>query len=39
VLFSGTPEQLSRVKKSHTGRFLAEILGTGVAGTELRATG
>jgi excinuclease ABC subunit A len=26
VLAAGTPEQLAKVKKSHTGRFLAELL-------------
>jgi len=28
LLAEGTPEQLARVEESHTGRFLAEILGT-----------
>ena len=28
VLATGTPEQLAKVKRSHTGRFLAELLAT-----------
>ena len=26
VVASGTPEEVARVKRSHTGRFLAEVL-------------
>ncbi|WP_067200472.1 excinuclease ABC subunit UvrA [Microbacterium sp. XT11] len=29
ILATGTPEQIARVEESHTGRFLAEILGEG----------
>jgi excinuclease ABC subunit A len=29
VLASGTPEQVARVKASHTGRFLARVLPPG----------
>ena len=28
VIATGTPEQVSRVEASHTGAFLAEVLGT-----------
>ena len=28
VVVTGTPEQVSRVEASHTGAFLAEVLGT-----------
>ena len=31
VVATGTPEQVARVPESHTGRFLAEILGTAPA--------
>ncbi|WP_067352862.1 excinuclease ABC subunit UvrA [Microbacterium hydrocarbonoxydans] len=31
ILATGTPEQIARVDESHTGRFLAEILGEGRA--------
>jgi len=29
ILATGTPEQIARVEDSHTGQFLAEILGEG----------
>jgi excinuclease ABC subunit A len=32
VIAVGTPEQLARVKESHTGRFLAELLDAESAG-------
>ncbi len=32
VIAVGTPEKLARVKESHTGRFLAELLDSGVGG-------
>ena len=28
IVATGTPEQVARVPESHTGRFLAEVLGT-----------
>ena len=28
VIAEGTPEEVARMKKSHTGQFLAEILGS-----------
>ncbi|HWS51501.1 MAG TPA: excinuclease ABC subunit A, partial [Microbacterium sp.] len=31
ILATGTPEQIARVEESHTGQFLAEILGEGRA--------
>ena len=31
ILATGTPEQIADVEESHTGRFLAEILGEGRA--------
>ncbi|MBQ3360186.1 MAG: excinuclease ABC subunit UvrA [Microbacterium sp.] len=31
ILATGTPEQIARVEESHTGQFLAEILGDGRA--------
>src|SRR5690606_7115560 len=32
VVAEGTPEEISKVSESHTGRFLAEVLPTGGSG-------
>ncbi|KAB1650567.1 excinuclease ABC subunit UvrA [Pseudoclavibacter endophyticus] len=43
VVATGTPEEVARVAESHTGRFLAEVLGprdgTSVAGRQVNAGG
>ena len=31
IIATGTPEQVARVEESHTGTFLAEVLGTAQA--------
>jgi len=37
ILATGTPEQIAAVEESHTGRFLAEVLGTATAGRARKA--
>ena len=37
VLAAGSPEHLAKVKKSHTGRFLAEVLAADLRAADLRA--
>jgi excinuclease ABC subunit A len=39
VLATGTPEQIARVERSHTGAFLAEVLGIRQASTDVRKAG
>ncbi|MGB3374375.1 MAG: excinuclease ABC subunit UvrA [Microbacterium sp.] len=37
ILATGTPEHIAAVEESHTGRFLAEVLGTSTAGRNRKA--
>ncbi|MDQ0612518.1 excinuclease ABC subunit A [Microbacterium sp. W4I4] len=37
ILATGTPEHIAAVEESHTGRFLAEVLGTSTAGRARKA--
>ncbi|MFC7789500.1 excinuclease ABC subunit UvrA [Microbacterium sp. MAHUQ-60] len=37
ILATGTPENIAAVEESHTGRFLAEVLGTSTAGRARKA--
>ena len=37
IVAQGTPEQVARVRGSHTGRFLGPLLGTAAAGRRVEA--
>ena len=39
IIATGTPEQIARVERSHTGVFLADVLGIRPAAADVRKAG